>query len=159
MSKRKKKRNILKKNLPTLIIILLLAGAGYFYIDHIEQKEIKENEIYQSKEAYHLLENKDSVKYLANILIETESSILDLSDKFYKSKMFWPYIFEENEIKDNILNIQTGAILRIPRIPAELLDTTNAQIVNDIRILGDSLLNDVNEKRVKKLESNDFGDW
>lgn len=158
MSKRKKK-NIIKRNLPILIIIALIAGGGGYYISHIEQKEIEENQIYQTNEAYHSLENQDSTKYVARILINNEVSILTISEKFYKSKIFWPYIFQENEIDGNILNISTGTILNIPIIASELLDTTKSEIVAKLKVVGDSLLSEVSEERQKALETKSMSDW
>lgn len=158
MSKRKKK-NIIRKNLPILIIIALIATAVYYYISHIEQKELEEGKVYYTHEEFQLLENTDSTKYIAKILITKDMNILALSDEFYKNKMFWPYIFEANDIEDNILNLPIGTILNIPIVETQLLDTNNAEVISKVKLLGDSLLSDINEKRIKDSERNGLGDW
>lgn len=152
MSKRKRKKGSFRRNLPAIIIILLLVGGFFYYITDIEKQETIEMKTYETVEPYHLLENKDSTKYIESILLNKETSILQIAKTFYHKDIFWPYIFQANNIDENILNLESGTILNIPKVSKELLDTTNTANIANVKLLGDSLLEDVDKKRKKNLE-------
>jgi len=159
MSKRRKKKNIFKRNLPLIILIALLAGGFYYYINYIEKQEIIEAQTYETSEPYHLLENKDSTLYIESILLNKNASILQISEAFYNSDIYWPYIFQANKIEGNILNLENGTILNIPKISTELLDAKNEENIARVKHLSDSLLEDINKKRKAELEKDNLMGW
>lgn len=159
MSKRKKKKNILRRNLPSIILIAIVAGGLYYYINHLEKQEITENQSYETAEPYHILENKDTALYIESILLNKDASILKISETFYKNDMFWPYIFQANKIEGNILNLESGTILHIQKVDSEMLDTSNETNVTEIKHLSDSLLEDINRKRKEELEKDNLMGW
>ena len=65
-------------------------------------------------------------------LITTEemhagSRLTWMSKRFYGDKRYWPYLYDANRDRiTNPSNIEIGTPIRVPRLTAEQLDTTNA---------------------------------
>lgn len=163
MSRRKKKKPFfLRRNIISLFVVILIVAGILLYIRDVDHKEVIENQENSNELVdgiYHSLENTDSTNYIANIIIEENTDILKLSNKFYGDEIFWPYIFLANSDIDNILNIDIGTIIKIPKVSSHLINKTYKESVIKAQMLGDSLLNDVQIKRKKKLEAKSFEDW
>lgn len=148
-SSHKKKKGIFRKNyIATIVIILLLAG-GIYYIKEIEDKERYEISLNGgNNEYYKVLENQDTTRYIVNIeLSQHNTNILDLSEIFYSNKIFWPYIFQANKKIENPLDMPKGTVLLIPKVDSVLLDINSPETVSRVKSLGNSILEEVNEKR------------
>lgn len=158
MSKRKRK-GFFRRNYIAILFIVLLIGGVFYYINDIEKKEIIENTPPHSASTYQMLENRDSVTYQANILLEENMSILKLSQLFYGNEIFWPYIFQSNHEIDNILDLPKSVVLKIPRVNKDLIDINNKESVDHARKLADSLLIQIEKERKKQLESKSYEDW
>ncbi len=157
---RRKRKGFFRRNLVAIITIAMAAGAALYYINDIEKSEIIENNQYKPSEPYHILENPDSSRYIANILIDEDISILKLSNIFYKNEAFWPYILIENTIlNDNILALNKGTIVLIPKLPADILSMDIQEQGVRLKELSDSLQNDISEKRKEELDDNPFKEW
>ena len=154
--KRKKKtsresgRKKSKKNLYALLIILIILGCGYLYITDMEQYESTQRGIVEHKEDYYPVENRDTAKYLIQIVTNKDYNIFELSKIFYKSDIFWPYIIKENTSLENPLFIEKNTLVRMPRIDDSLLDLNNKENQLKIKQFGDSLMNLIAEKNKAK---------
>ena len=66
-------------------------------------------------------------------LITTEemhagSRLTWMAKRFYGDKKYWPYLYDANrDVIDNPSKIEVGTPIRVPRLTAEQLDTTNAE--------------------------------
>ena len=157
---RRKRKGFFRRNLLAIITIAIAIGAVLFYINDIEKSEAVENNLFKPNAPYHILENPDSSRYIANILIDEDISILKLSDIFYKNEAFWPYILMENSIlNNNILALSKGMIVRIPKLPTSILNMDAQEQGARLKELSDSLQNDISEKRKEELDANPFGEW
>ncbi|MEN9918565.1 MAG: hypothetical protein RL662_1001 [Bacteroidota bacterium] len=132
------------KHLFLAIVVLLMLGGVYYYFE-IYSKEINSVVADNKNQAYTVLENKDSTKYVAVVLYNENVNINSIARSFYKSEVFWPYIYIVNKevegVKENPLDIPKGAILKIPRLDNILeggtMDTTS---IYKAKSLADSIL-------------------
>lgn len=68
--------------------------------------------------------------------VRQDSRLAWISYRYYKSKIYWPYIYDANKEKLSNPNIvRVGQKLRIPVLTKEQLDTTNAQTRATIEFL------------------------
>ena len=68
--------------------------------------------------------------------VRQDSRLAWISYRYYKSKIYWPYIYDANKEKLRNPNIvRVGQKLRIPVLTKEQLDTTNAQTRATIEFL------------------------
>ncbi|GAB6011883.1 hypothetical protein [Viscerimonas tarda] len=149
MSKKSRKRKSSNKNFIALLVIIVVLVGGIYYIRDLEKKEAYEISLNpQNDEVYHVLENRDTVRYIESIeLGQNRINILDLSQDFYGNKVFWPYIFQVNQHIENPLDMPKGTVLLIPRVDSLHLDLTATGNVERVRFIGDSILTAVNERR------------
>lgn len=147
-AKRKRKNKRIIRQVLILLFLAIFLTLGYKYINYQERHLNKE--IYTVEGDYVDLEVPDTANYLAVIAYKTDININTISNTFYKSNIFWPYIFIANkDIIDNPLNIPANAILKIPRLSDTILDLKNTASVKKVHFLGDSILESV---RLKNLE-------
>lgn len=144
-SKTKRRRKGSYKNITMLAVVLVILGGIYYYV-HIYMRDpdvVVDQTIPQAQ--YTLLENTDSINYLATVMYVNNVNINTISQTFYKSNVFWPYIFVANQnepsVKSNPLDIPQGVILKIPRIPSNLLDMGNPEAIRKVEALADTILN------------------
>lgn len=159
---KRKKPFFLRRNVIILFIVIFIVIGIWLFIRDVDKQEFSENrEINQEvvDGMYRNLENLDSVSYKANIMVEETTSILQLSKKFYGDEVFWPYIFIVNTDIENILDIQPGTIIKIPHVSPHLINKSYKESIVRAELLADSLLNDVQLKRKKALETQMFEDW
>ncbi len=156
---RKKRKSFFRRNLLAIVAVLLLVGAGIYYVNDIEKQEIIELAQTTPSEPYHILENPDSAKYIQSILIEKNTSILNLSKTFYKEESFWPYILMDNPEIKNILDLEKGQIVKIPKLPASFISLSSPEQQKILKKLSDSLQTSYAEKKKEELEYNPFKDW
>ncbi|NDW19552.1 hypothetical protein D0T53_11610 [Dysgonomonas sp. 216] len=142
-----------KKNFIAFLIIVAIAAIGYYYITDLETQDAATQAGIEHKEDYILLENNDSAKYKAQIILNKKFNILDLSKIFYNSDIFWPYIIQANPTLENPLNIEKNTLVKIPCVKDSLLDTDNELVVEQIKLVGDSIMNVIAEKRKPKVYS------
>lgn len=151
--KHKKKRSY--KNIIILIIVALILGGVYYYTNiymHDPEAVVSQQ---PSLPKYTLLENKDST-CIAAVIYNTNMNINDISKTFYKSHVFWPYIFIANQkepaIIRNPLDIPKGVIIKIPKISDELLNLNNAKSLQRVQSIADSILEATNPIEVIDLK-------
>lgn len=141
----KKKSSRLLRQLILLLFLIVFLGGGYYYLKiYIENTPPADSTL--NKAQYVTLENNDSIKNLAVIMYNNNVSINTISETFYKSDIFWPYIYLENkQVIYNPLNIDAEIVLRIPNIPKKLLDLQDTASINRVKMIADSILNSVSE--------------
>jgi len=146
---RRRKRS--KKNLYALLAIVLILICGYLYVADMDENNMHsgQNEVI-NKDGYYYSENPDSTRFLAKIVIDRNFNIIDLSKIFYKSEIFWPYIFEVNPRLPNPLNIEKGTVVFIPKVQPSLLDPNDEENKMKVKQLGDSILNIITERQKKE---------
>lgn len=97
-----------------------------------------------NQEGYTLLENQDSLRYIAVVTYANNVNINTISNTFYKNSIYWPYIFIENKnvegVQNNPLDIPKGAVLKIPRLSNRQLDPSDITMVSKVKNLADSIL-------------------
>ena len=143
-SSRKSNRKL--RQLIILAILILIIGGGYYYLRvYTYEPPVTVNNLSDSPQ-YTLLENKDTLKNKAIVLYHSNVSINTIAETFYKSHIFWPYIYIENkQVIHNPLNIDAEIVLRIPNIPSRLLDTQDTASMNRVKHMADSILNSVTQ--------------
>jgi hypothetical protein len=80
--------------------------------------------------------NPASAPVLASVTIGEGQSMVNLAKKYYGHKDFWVYIYEAN--RDKIANpdqVSVGTVLKIPKLPQEMTDLSNAQALEKAREL------------------------
>lgn len=147
-SGRKRKKNIIfnKKNFIAILFIAAVAGGGYYYIQDKERKDIGNQHVLAPSVLFHKLENKDTTNFAANIVIEQNINILELSKIFYDKEELWPYILEKNPNISNPLDITKGTIIKVPKVSH--LATDEAALTR-AKVLGDSLMDVINARRYR----------
>ncbi|MBF0575615.1 hypothetical protein [Dysgonomonas sp. GY617] len=145
-SRRKKRTNSNTKHIFILFVVLCVLAGGYYYLKIYSHEEAVVNPTLDETAQYSILENSDSSKYMAIIIYRDNVSINSISSTFYKSEIFWPYIYIENkDVIVNPLNMGRDVVLRIPRLSDELLNTNDTASVRITKDLADSILNSVIE--------------
>ncbi|QIK53200.1 hypothetical protein G7051_02090 [Dysgonomonas sp. HDW5B] len=143
---RHKRRNSGTKQLLILLFVLCILGGGYYYIKIYSHEEIAPNPTLDNTAQYSILENNDSINYLAVIIYKNNVSINNISATFYKDEMFWPYIYIENKaVIVNPLNIAKDVVLKIPRLSDRILNINDTASVRITKELADSILNNVTD--------------
>lgn len=142
--KSRKKKNSSTKQLFILFLVLCILSGGYYYLKIYSQEEIAPSSTLDNAAQYNLLENNDSINYIAVIIYKNNVSINNIADTFYKNEMFWPYIYIENkEVIINPLNISKDVVLKIPRLSDKILNIDDTASVRITKNLADSILNSV----------------
>lgn len=140
---KKRKRSSFRQLLILFFVLSLLAG-GYYYLKIHSHEEIAPNPTLDNTAQYSILENTDSITYLAIVIYKNDISINNISTTFYKDEMFWPYIYLENkESIYNPLNISKDVVLKIPRLSDKALNINDTASVRKTKDLADSILNKV----------------
>lgn len=145
-AKRHKRRKRKFKQLIILLFLALFLGGGYYYL-RIYTGDASSNNVPRSIEPqYSLAENPDSIKNMAVVIYNNNVSINTISETFYKSDIYWPYIYLANkQIINNPLNIEGDLVIKIPRLSPKLLDLKDTASVNKTKHLADSILNTVTQ--------------
>ena len=74
-------------------------------------------------------------------LITTEpmheaSRLTWMAKRYYGSKVYWPYLYDANrDVISNPSNIDVGTPIRVPKLSAVQLDTTNAETMQKLNAL------------------------
>lgn len=144
-SKRSRKR--VYRNFIILGLVFIILGGIYYYVNVYMHDPHSPAGTSEPLPEYTLLENTDSVKYAAIVMYTNNVNINNISNTFYKSNVFWPYIFIENQaaegVKNNPLDIPKGVVLKILRLPSTTIDPENYEAVEKAKHLADSILNTV----------------
>lgn len=140
-SKRRRKR--FYKNIITLAVVLAILGGIYFYVEiYMRDPQVATNPGIPQPE-YTVLENTDSLNSAEMVIYANNVNINSVAYTFYKSNIFWPYIFLANidqpSVKDNPLDISAGTILKIPRLSAGMIDLNNPKAIKTVEALADSI--------------------
>lgn len=116
----KRRKSVTKKNLFIVFLVFVILAAGYVYIKKLENEEKKFTPVNTVQTDYEILENNDSINYIAVVIYNQNININTVANDFYGDNNFWPYIFQANEqnsaVKRNPLDIPKGTILKLPRI-------------------------------------------
>ena len=143
---RSKKRNSGRKQLLILLFVLCILGGGYYYLKIYSHEETALNPTLDSTAQYSILENNDSINYLAIVIYKNNVSINNISATFYKDEMFWPYIYIENKaVIVNPLNISKDVVLKIPRLSDKILNINDTTSIRITKNLADSILYSVTD--------------
>lgn len=126
------------------LLLMILGFVYYLYSEEInklfqtEEPTIIE-EVLEEKEPEPKVEVEESVftqpiDYSETITIETirkGTRLAFFAKQYYGHPDFWIYIYEANkDIIENPSNILIGTQVNIPKLPAELIDTTNEEAIN-----------------------------
>lgn len=143
MSKSRKRKNG-RKNLIILVLVLAILAGLYYYINVYMKDPAPLIPPSVNQEGYTLLENQDSLRYIAVVTYANNVNINTISNTFYKNSIYWPYIFIENKnvegVQNNPLDIPKGAVLKIPRLSNRQLDPSDITMVSKVKNLADSIL-------------------
>lgn len=126
------------------LLIMILGFVYYLYSEEINKLfQIEEptiiEEVLEEKEPEPKVEVEESVftqpiDYSETITIETirkGTRLAFFAKQYYGHPDFWIYIYEANkDIIENPSNILIGTQVNIPKLPAELIDTTNEEAIN-----------------------------
>ncbi|MDR2854441.1 MAG: HU family DNA-binding protein [Prevotellaceae bacterium] len=80
--------------------------------------------------------NVDVAPVLISVSISSGETLVTLAKKHYGHKDFWVYIYEAN--KDAVANpdkLPAGTIIKVPQLPAEMIDLSNPQTLEKARDL------------------------
>jgi len=149
MSKSRKSKNG-RKNLIILILVLAILAGIYYYLNIHMREPAPAPPPSLTQEGYILLENLDSINYIAVVTYANNVNINTIANTFYKSNIYWPYIFIENRdvegVLSNPLDIPKGAVLKIPRLSKRQIDQTDTAMVSKVKHLADSILSGSSSK-------------
>lgn len=143
LKKKSRKKSRVLRQFILLLVLMIILGVGYFYLkSYTHETPAVDSSV--NRIQYTTLENPDSIKYIATIIYNKNVSINTISETFYKSDIYWPYIYIANkDVMQNPLNIEADIVLKIPRISEKILDQQDTTSVNKVRALADSILNSV----------------
>ena len=132
----------------TTIVCLLLMALGFVY--YLYSEDI--NKLFQTEEPTIIIEEvleenetdpkedieetvfSQPINYSEILTIETirkGTRLAFFAKQYYGHPDFWVYIYEANkDIIENPSNILIGTQVNIPKLPAELIDTTNEDAIN-----------------------------
>lgn len=134
------------KQLTILLFLVLFLGGGYYYLKIYTSDSSAPAVPTSSVPQYTLLENTDSIQNLAVVIYNSNISINIISETFYKSQIYWPYIYIANkQVITNPLNIEGDLVLKIPRLSDKLLNLQDTVSTNKAKHLADSILNNVTQ--------------
>lgn len=122
-----------------LLFIIAAFAAGYVYT--LEDSKETPPKVVRDAE-FMTVENPDSTKYKTVVSPLNHVEILTVSRIFYGDEAYWSYILQANPEIDNLLNIPTGAVIKIPKIDS--LGTENS--LAKAKLLGDKLLSSLNKE-------------
>lgn len=145
-SRKKRKSRRLRRQLFILLFVAFILTGGYFYINYYPKDKAYNITNDEANTEYTLVENHDSLNYKAIVIYHKNIDINTISNTFYKSDLFWPYIFIENKnVINNPLNIEKDVALKIPRLSDSILNLKNPSSIEHVKLLADSILENVNE--------------
>lgn len=140
---KKKSRSWLWTGLITVLVFCLILILCYFFLQNklsawannllgrVEDKKVEQIDVVveandEPAEAVYELPERVYDKFIATETLTPGSRLAWLSRKYYGAPDFWVYIYEAN--KDNIQNpnlITIGTRVKVPELPAELIDVNN----------------------------------
>lgn len=127
-------------------MLVLFLGGGYYYLKIYTSDSGQSSAPASNISQYTLLENTDSINNMAVVIYNSNVSINTISETFYKSPIYWPYIYLANKkVINNPLNIEGDLVLKIPRLSDTLLNLKDTASVNKTKHLADSILNSVTQ--------------
>lgn len=134
ITKSKRKLNLVKTCVISLIILIIIT-ISYFAINPMNGQKHKELNI-----NFIQLINTDPDNYSQIVLTDTTVSLQVISKFYYGDEVFWPYIYMANkDIIRNILEIQAGSIIRIPKFEVDLAELQNGNAALKAKQLGDKI--------------------
>lgn len=134
--KRNRESNLIKTCIFALIILAVL-GIGYLLLNYSSTTESKDSK----KINFIELDNSDTTHYSYIIIPESDVSLQYISQIYYGNEIFWPYIYKANEdFISNSLTIQSGLIIKIPKIEVDLIELHTGKISSIAKDLGDQIL-------------------
>lgn len=130
-----KKKKFKTKTLAITIIFLAIVAIAIIVFG-IQKK--KENFIYKSN--FVELENSDPTNFSFIIIPESDVSLEYVSKIYYGSVDFWPYIYNANLdfVNDHLL-VQSGSIIKIPKIMIDIIDYQNGSAILEAKNLGEQI--------------------
>lgn len=145
-SKKNRRSSGGRKHLIILFFVLLLLAAGYYYLRIYSHEAPPQANIHTMDVDYTELENNSPDQYISIVVYNTETDLLYISKSFYKSDLFWPYIFLANKPNiNNPLFIPRDVIIKIPKLTASELNIEDPANVKRVSVMADSILNDANK--------------
>ncbi len=157
----KPKKNSCNRWLIAGIIILafgLLLAIGFFFLQHqivdwansllekqsvevVEEIAVEEIDEYVEEDAIPETEPRVYTEFIKTERLTPGSRLSWLSRKYYGAPDFWVYIYEANaDIISNPNNIPIGTKIRVPKLPADLIDTNNAASMAQAHALHNEIL-------------------
>ncbi len=80
-------------------------------------------------------------------LMHKDSRLAWMSKRFYGDKRFWPYLYDANRDRiENPSQVEVGTPIRVPRLTAEQLDTTNEASMAILKQLTEEAERAINER-------------
>ncbi len=91
-------------------------------VEKVPVKEEPKVSIFDKKRVYK--------EFIGSVTIEKGSRLTLIAEEKYGHKNFWVYIYEANKARiQNPGNLQIGFVVKLPKLPAELIDVNNSECV------------------------------
>ncbi len=95
-----------------------------------KQPEVKKEPVKKAPKTSIFDQKRIYTQFIGSEKLEKGGRLTLIAEKHYGHKNFWVYIYEANKsrIKDTD-NLQVGVVVRLPKLPAELIDVNNPECV------------------------------
>jgi hypothetical protein len=142
----KKKKWGRKIKIFVLFFVTLFIVSGVLYALYPKKKGdtvTKEQQFSPFIPMFTELDNSDTTRFSHVIqIINSNVDFYSLSKTYYLHEQFWPYIYNANEsVVSGPFEIPEGAIIKIPKLDAELIDYKNPSNVDKAKALVNKIMN------------------
>jgi hypothetical protein len=142
----KKKKLWRKIKIYVLFFATFVIVSGVLYALYPKKKDdtvTKEQQFSPFIPMFTELDNNDTASFSHVIqIINSNVDFYSLSKIYYLHEQFWPYIYNANEtVVSGPFEIPEGAIIKIPKLDAELIDYKNPSNVDKAKALVNKIMN------------------
>lgn len=97
----------------------------------VKQPEVKAEPVKKEEPKVSIFDKKRVYsQFIGSVTIEKGSRLTLIAEEHYGHKNFWVYIYEANKSRiKNPGNLQIGFVVKLPKLPAELIDVNNPECV------------------------------
>lgn len=137
LPEKRRKSNLVTTSIIIIAILVIIAMIVLL----INKSSIFDNKnVYSYTTNFIELENSDKNNYSYIVIPESDVSLQYISKTYYGVDDLWPYIYQANEdFVTNKLTIQSGAIIKIPKIMVDITEYHNGKVISDAKLLGNKI--------------------